>query len=520
MFHSKSNTSSFPLEIAVLSLAGIFCLWGVTAPWGVGLSPDSATYLSAARGLLKGQGLVQPPQWNVTLPMYAYPPFFSMVLAGLGYFGIEAGEGARLLNILLFGSNISLAGMIAYRYTRSRWASFLSSLFILSSLAILEIHVMAWSEPLFIFFTFLGLFLLAAFLDVQHGYPLLVFASLSLGLAFLTKYSGVALIFTGALAILLFKRQPFLHRALYVLILGSLALFPMMLWFIRNRLLFGRPTELSWNFEPYITDHIRQLFAYFSFWLVPETTPLVLRVVVVALFVIALLFVSRKVILSGKIDMKFPVILLLFILSHVGTYLCTTVFMGEQPFDNRALSPVFFAGTLYLFLIVTPFWRMSQGPGWTRPCLIALVLVLAVSYLGRGYQWGEAVKKDGLGYAGRKWKESDIIRRIRELPSDRPVYTNGPDVLYLLTGKPSTGIPGKADVLKYHIPDPNHRLRKEYAGELAKMREVLQNNGGILVFLNGIKTRWYYPSEEELRQSVPLRAVEKFSDGTIYKAGS
>lgn len=504
--------------VLFLSLLGILSLWRVTHEWGMGLSPDSASYVSAARGLLKGQGLVQPPQWNQTLPMFAYAPLFSILLAGLALGGIDVLVGAKFLNLLIFGANIFLTGFVTFHYTRSRWASWSSSFFILTSLVMLELHSMVWSEPVFVFFGFLGLFLLALFLDGHRNYFLFLCSSLSLGLGFLTKYSGISFVIAGVLAVFLLARQSWVQKVIHCAVMGILSCFPMVLWVIRNRLVVGRPIELSWNFEPYILGHIRQLFAYLSMWLLPASVPAVARGGILLVFLIALVSLSVSSIRRKEIQTTLPWILLLTIASHIGTYFFTTAFMGEQPFDNRALSPVFVAGVTYVLLMTHKLAKKSSP--WTQKALVLFFSILAVSYIGRGVRWAIEAKREGLGYAGRPWKTSEILERIKEFPSDIPIYTNGADAVYLLADKPASGIPGTEDVLKVHVPDRSRRLRREYPAEIEKMREELQSHNGILIYLDGIKRRWYLPSEEELKRSVPLQTVEKFSDGTIYQVST
>ena len=41
--------------------------------------------------------------------------------------------------------------------------------------------------------------------------------------------------------------------------------------------------------------------------------------------------------------------------------------------------------------------------------------------------------------------------------------------------------------------------------------------GVVLVYLNGIIWRWYYPSERELKEQLPLRLRETTQDGAIYE---
>ena len=111
-----------------------------------------------------------------------------------------------------------------------------------------------------------------------------------------------------------------------------------------------------------------------------------------------------------------------------------------------------------------------------------------------------------------------MLERIKQLPPGVPVYTNGPDAVYLLTGRPVRAIPAKEDVLMAHVPARAERLIKNYQGELNLMAQELRRLRGVVVYLNGIHWRWYYPSREELIQGAPLDLVEQFADGAIYRA--
>src|SRR3989338_7837171 len=196
-----------PLSIVLLAMMGMVAQWLMGSQWGIGLSPDSSGYLFAARELMNGNGLMEIAQWNKVVPLCNFAPMLSTLLGILGVLGIEPMTGARWLHIVIFGANIFLSGWITFYYTRSRGASLLASFLILTSLVTLEIHAMVWSEPIFLFFGFAGIFLLAiAFVD-ESKRSFLIPAALVLGFSFLSKYSGASFILAGVLTALFFSKK-------------------------------------------------------------------------------------------------------------------------------------------------------------------------------------------------------------------------------------------------------------------------------------------------------------------------
>jgi len=46
---------------------------------------------------------------------------------------------------------------------------------------------------------------------------------------------------------------------------------------------------------------------------------------------------------------------------------------------------------------------------------------------------------------------------------------------------------------------------------------LLRDTDGLIVYLDRITWRWYYPSENELQKRLPLELVVRAADGAIYK---
>jgi len=117
---------------------------------------------------------------------------------------------------------------------------------------------------------------------------------------------------------------------------------------------------------------------------------------------------------------------------------------------------------------------------------------------------------EGLGYASQAWKRSGLIEYIKGMDSRRPIFTNGPDVVYLLTGRAVRMISSRLN--------PVTRLRNsDYLYELDVMGEKLKEENGVLVYFSGIRWRWYLPSEKELKEHLNLHIFATEENGSIYQ---
>src|SRR5438477_1033952 len=93
---------------------GTVCMMVATHS-GSGLTPDSLHYITAARHLMVGQGLMQAPVDGATVPFILYAPLFPIILSSGGsIFRADPLQVARWLNCMLFGANAALAAYIAY----------------------------------------------------------------------------------------------------------------------------------------------------------------------------------------------------------------------------------------------------------------------------------------------------------------------------------------------------------------------------------------------------------------------
>jgi len=282
---SRFSRFVFVFILAIFALSAMAALY-ISTPAGAGLANDSVAYIAGARSILQGRGYSDIWLDSTIEPITHYPPLLSLSLSALGLLGLDPLRGARLLNMFLYGANTVLLGLLAWRMTRSRSAGLWAAALFLLNAFLLRIHVFALSEPLYLLFsllTFLGF-------DFYHSHAetrpakrttWLALIGLIVSLAFLTRYSALALLPTFGLALLIFNDLPAqtisgwpIWRArLANIITFFCGAAPLMLaWFLRNKLIAGSATNRTFQFHPITTENIQPGFYNLSQFLIPVGT--------------------------------------------------------------------------------------------------------------------------------------------------------------------------------------------------------------------------------------------------------
>ena len=294
MTSSRLSLASF-LTLGLLAVLGAFLLLKAT-PDGLGLSDDSIAYIAGARSLLAGQGYREA--WLETNGFVThFPPAFSGILTLIGLTGADPLNGARLLNTLLFGLNAALLGLLGWRMTKSSVAGIvLVALFVVND-SLLRVHAVAMSEPLFLFFSLLAFLcfdwtwatqvaatttkptFVGSGPEVHEGglregsgefiRPVwLALTGLLSSLAYLTRYSGLALVATFVVALILLN-DTWKKRIVSSLIFLA-GFVPLVLaWSIRNRIVAGNATNRTTVWHPVTPETLEEGLRTFSAFLVP-----------------------------------------------------------------------------------------------------------------------------------------------------------------------------------------------------------------------------------------------------------
>lgn len=504
--------------VALVALAGgVAVLYGTRH--GAGISPDSIAYIGAARNLLHGYSFSLPYGQLHPTPLTQFPPLYPLVLAGGGLLGLEPFSGARWVNAFVFGLGIFLVGNVVLRHTAAgSWVAVGGALLMLTSPVLLTIALMAWTEPLFLLCGFASLWLLAKFMAQPNRYGLYASAVL-VGLAALTRYTGVALVITGCLGLLLFGRGTLWRRMADALRFALIGLLPLALWMVRNTVVAGTTTNRELSAHLLGRAQIVQALVTVSRWMaVPATAPGIIKLVAGLLLLVLIVYAlylpltRQEHARMGATDAAtyFVKLLAMSVITYGGFLALSLSFIdANTPLDDRILSPVYVA-VLILGLFIAGRALAGVWQSHLVPFASLLVGILLFGfYLSQGIHLLASSHKEGIGFEATRWQESPIISQVRILPADTLIISNAPNVIYFLTGRRSMAIPKQTSAM-------SQQKNARYGAELETVKEMVGSEQAVVVYVNNL-SRSSAAEERELQAYLDLHVVSQTADGAIYR---
>ncbi len=456
------------LLLFLISAIGVLLILRTT-PEGLGLSDDSIAYIAGARSMLAGNGYREA--WLASNgPVTHFPPGFSSVLAFFGLFGLDPLRGARLVNALLFGLNAGMLGVLAWRMTPSLTAGLVLAALFVGNGEMLQVHAVAMSEPLFIFLCLISFWNFDLYFEfppsslgrgIVGEWWWLVACGTFTGMAYLTRYAGLALAATFLVAICILRtswRKRF--TSIGIFLAGFL---PWVLgWAIRNRLVADSATNRTFVWHPITAENMQIGLRVFSEFFIPVETwrreifkqPYIIEILITVTLGSTLTwtlfkiwnYISKPNQLSawnrgGKPSRQvISFAVALFIFAYLASIIASmTMFDAATKFKLRILAPVF----VCLFIL------MVDAGVWLRIKYRGVVIALTFIFLGFfAYKQSITVaqwSKSGLGYASFQWYDSEAMAYLRDLPADIKIYTNEPGAVYLYVERGAVVLPDRYD---------------------------------------------------------------------------
>ena len=146
---------------------------------------------------------------------------------------------------------------------------------------------------------------------------------------------------------------------------------------------------------------------------------------------------------------------------------------GSTLFDNRIMLPFY---VCELLMIGAFSARYLSQQGWKRIAAVVFMLGFAALLFEDELDLIRDFHRNGQGFAGAEWKESETRRGALELPKGKLLYSNRQTALYLLNDQPSYILPPMFDAASF-------TKRESFEADKAWMDgEVLSGNAYVIVF--------------------------------------
>jgi hypothetical protein len=503
--------------LIIFTIAGTILLWYLTR-WGIGLSSDSVVYIASGRNFLSGYGLSWVSGSGLVQPMTLHAPFFSFLLAGFEVVSMDAIEGARILSSIAFGLDVFLVGLITYQITKSKPFSLITSVILLLTGELLEIHSWAMSDQIYIALSLASIFLFSAhFNDRKH--PYLILAAVFAGLAALTRYIGVSLILAGGVSLVLDRSVSYSRRLKNAIIYFLISILPISVWLARNILRTGLMTGRYsvWNPDALQGTILGSMSIVLNWFLPLRLVDLFMNQDVRFIILGILLGIGLAVLASIglvklhaqreslQIDASSIIVLFLYVIFYIAVLFGTAVTANPaSDIIQRILLPIYPVLLIILVWFLFLLWK-------TDKILIKVLIVVLLVFLIRNkavysYWISRGLVGDGQRYSSRAWRSSETIEKLIEL-DPKKVYTDDIAAVYIL-----------ADIKPILMPlrrSPASHIEKSNISEaLTNMKNYINENGAVLVLFSPKNISEDFVSFDDLTSDiVPIYIAQ---DGIIY----
>jgi len=422
----------------LLALIGSYLAFHAMS-WGPWAFSDSSAYISAARNIASGNGLVIYHSTGAAKALIEFPPFFPVMLSIFGGNKLDYINTIRWFNIFLFSSSIFLFSQILYTATRKHYLSMIATLFFISSPQIVTTYISAMSEPLFLFLLLLSIFLFQHVYQKDKKYQCFWFFIVS-SLLPMTRYAGVLFVFVFGISLLFGSRKAQLiirirNTILYYLI----AFLPVGLWglslFYKYNIFGGKRFSFDITiFHDFVRSIIEEFIViklwipYVEIYLDTFTESLIISVF--SILLISLIGWTIKQFLFSNIVNELSKRLFFFlIILLISGYiffigLTHSITIPQIDIGERMMIPIYPLCILIFFLSIDALEKKSGKNNFIT------IFIIALSFIGlrynslRSISYIKDMSANGYGFTSRAYQQSGLINEILKIPNERVMISN------------------------------------------------------------------------------------------------
>ena len=518
-------------------VASLIAFYGTN--WGPWAFSDGVGYLVGARNLLAGRGLGLILPSGEFVPLISHPPLYPFLVSLVAIVTRDVITAARWLDVVAFGVLVTLSGILFARVLRSNWLAVALAGILLVHPAIVLAYISAMAEPVFLLTGLVGLLLLLIYLD-GHKARFLILSAFAIGLAFLTRYAGVAFVATGIIVLLALDRASRRKRVADAFLLGMISITPVAAFMMWSIVVLGaapfrvlrqpgsvgdlliqflrRIPPVLWSWKPFTTEVLS---------LTPGQATTLSTVVAVGALVLLASFGalsfrairrgpgigSQKIAegYSGELLKGLIIFEWVFLIVFAASY----VFTSPTPdVDRRTLLPVLPVLIMILLVALYRILQIASENAWIRSLSVVIILFSIVGYTLISAEMIVGMHRTGAGYTSRRWTESKTIAAVRRLPTGIAVISNEPMPILL-----------HADQWPYGIQELSRQeplsIFTRYGDGDGESQKLFREDGLALVLFDSAFDQFsnLYPERSQERLEALTDGLSAFSvgkDGAIY----
>jgi hypothetical protein len=470
---------------------------------GIGVSPDSIMYTSAARNF-SANGTLQT--FN-HIPIVDFPVFYPLFLGSIMIIThTDPVAFGAILNSILFASLIFASGWIMNRFVpSSQLYKWLMLIAIVLSPPLLQVYTYLWSETLFILEI---LFFIIAFREylLKHTVKTLIIAAAIAAISCVTRYAAVTIVGTGGLLLLLDRTLILKKKIIHILIYGFVSISLLVTNLIVNALHTGTGTGPR---EPSITPFTKNLYYFGTVmcdWMgfTPAQYFLAIPIATIMLlgFIAALTYNYYRRHLNSyeNLAITFSLVYGLFII-------VSATFSRYERINHRLLSPLFIT-SLWAYTSWGLLWLKSINVKRTRMIAGTIMTILMLGFITKEFlidydRYKDQVADDygNPGYTDSSWMESEFAAYLKKMDKSMfdpkvTIYTDAHEAVYFFSGLSS-----------YLVP---HRFFKK---DVKKFYEIKRF---YLIWFNNLENPELI-NIKDIEKVKKLKLIKKFDEGAIYE---
>jgi hypothetical protein len=492
----KSN-----LDTLFAALLGGLLVLILTQHSGLGISPDSIYYMSAADSFLAGKGFYQFDDHPFVMFPVFYPFFLSIIkwVTGVNFLKV-----APFINAFLFGFAILLVGRMLEKASASKYLKWLLLLILLCSASLLEVYTMLWSETLFIVEVLLFIWIAEKYFH-KFEWKYLILMALIAAISSDTRLAGVSIIGTGGLLILMCKQLKWPSKIKQGFVFGLISVSFFSINLLRNAFLSQTLTGKRQKGVTPFVDNLRYYGSVLSEWL-PFSKLLNGYPVIVG--ILALVLLGGIFLYKWWKDSRqdgIQKIAAAFVLIYSFFMLIVATISRFETMNNRLLSPLYIPLLLSVGLYLYASIQAIRS-AYFKKSLLILFFVIGSVCTYEELQWDFAsykeYKEGGIGgYSDDDWLiSSGLLNYLVTHPgfftaAHLPIYSNAAHAVYFRTGQHIQILPER----KY----------------LDQVKAFHQKPKQLLIWFNE-EDNAEVLTLEEVGNTKNLQILSKFNDGVIY----